>query len=70
MYFLPSHPLASAKAFWNQLRAFVSWKNYLDIDEAIISVIRANKRRFPVKVSQSKHTNVYLGGNDNNYKKR
>ena len=39
----------------------------IDIDEAICDVIKSNSLRFPVKDVKSKHTNIYLGGKDNQY---
>ena len=40
----------------------------VDIDEAIGEVIKSNETRFPVADTKSKHTNVYLGGKDGQYK--
>jgi len=41
----------------------------IDMDEAIKEVIEANKKRFPLKMTKGKHTNIYLGGYDGNRKK-
>jgi len=39
----------------------------VDIDEAIKMTIKDNKKRFPVKKTKGKHTNIYLGGHDGKY---
>lgn len=41
----------------------------IDIDEAIDKVITKNEERFPVSETRSRHTNVYLGGPDGQYRK-
>lgn len=41
----------------------------LDIEEAIEMTIKDNKKRFSVKKTKGKHTNLYLGGHDGKYKK-
>ena len=41
----------------------------LDIEEAIEMTIKDNKKRFPIKKTKGKHTNLYLGGHDGKYKK-
>ena len=40
----------------------------VDIDKAIDGVIKENETRFPMKDVKSKHTNLYLGGKDEQYK--
>jgi len=40
----------------------------VDVDEAIEMTIKDNKKRFPVKKTKGKHTNLYLGGHDGKYK--
>jgi dCTP diphosphatase len=40
----------------------------VDMDAAIDKVIKKNETRFPVKDVKSKHTNLYLGGKDKQYK--
>ena len=42
----------------------------IDIDEAIYDVIENNSKRFPVTEVKSQHTNLYLGGKDNQYPQR
>lgn len=49
--------------------AILANTNNVDVDEAIASVIKKNKKRFPVSVVKSKHTNRYLGGKDGQYDK-
>jgi NTP pyrophosphatase (non-canonical NTP hydrolase) len=39
----------------------------VNIDEVIKNVIEKNERRFPLKDTKDKHTNIYLGGHDGNY---
>ena len=39
----------------------------IDIDKAIKGVIEDNKKRFPVKETKNRHTNIYLGGHDGKY---
>lgn len=39
----------------------------VDIDEAIEMTIKDNEKRFPVKKTRGKHTNLYLGGHDGKY---
>ncbi|MCX6731828.1 MAG: hypothetical protein NTX55_02480 [Candidatus Parcubacteria bacterium] len=39
----------------------------VDIDEAAEMTIKDNKKRFPVKKTKNKHTNIYLGGHDGKY---
>src|SRR3989338_2919901 len=36
--------------------------NNINIDEAISKVIEKNEKRFPVKETKSRHTNVNIGG--------
>lgn len=40
----------------------------IDIDEAIDFTIKDNEKRFPVKKTKDKDTNIYLGGYDGKYK--
>lgn len=40
----------------------------IDIDEAIQEVIRRNEKRFPVKKTKNRHTNIYLGGHNGQYR--
>jgi len=42
-------------------------ENDIDIDEAINKVIAKNEKRFPVKDTKSRHTNIHLGGKDGQY---
>lgn len=39
----------------------------VDIDLAIKKVIKSNTKRFPLKKTKNRHTNVRLGGHDGNY---
>jgi NTP pyrophosphatase (non-canonical NTP hydrolase) len=39
----------------------------VDIDEAIEMTIKDNEKRFPIKKTKGKHTNIYLGGHDGEY---
>jgi NTP pyrophosphatase (non-canonical NTP hydrolase) len=41
----------------------------VDINEAIEMTIEDNKKRFPIKKTKGKHTNLHLGGHDGKYKK-
>jgi len=40
----------------------------INIDEAIDKVIKKNELRFPISDVKSKHTNLYLGGKDKQYR--
>jgi dCTP diphosphatase len=40
----------------------------IDLDEAISKVIAKNRKRFPTKDVASKHTNLFLGGKDGQYR--
>ena len=40
----------------------------INMDEAIDKVIKKNELRFPVSDVKSKHTNLYLGGKDKQYR--
>lgn len=40
----------------------------INIDEAIDKVIKKNELRFPIADVKSSHTNLYLGGQDKQYK--
>jgi|SRR3989339_7887 len=52
--------------YW--LLALLANGSGVDMDEAIESVIKKNEVRFPIKDVKSKHTNLYLGGKDGQYK--
>ncbi len=39
----------------------------IDIDKAIEGVIEDNEKRFPVKKTKNRHTNISLGGHDGKY---
>lgn len=41
----------------------------VDMDKAIDGVIKANRKRFPIKEVKSRHTNTRLGGIDKAHKK-
>ncbi len=47
--------------------AILANENGVDLDAAIDKVIQKNEKRFPVKDTKSRHTNVYLGGKDKQY---
>lgn len=49
--------------------ALLANETNIDIDEAINKVIEKNKIRFPIEKLKSKHTNIFLGGEDGQYKK-
>lgn len=36
----------------------------IDIDRAVSKVINENKKRFPIKKTKNRHTNINLGGHD------
>lgn len=38
----------------------------VDINEAITEVIKSNEKRFPLKKTKDRHTNIHLGGHDGN----
>ena len=40
----------------------------IDIDEAITEVIKSNEKRFPLKKTKNRHTNIHLGGHDSREK--
>ncbi len=40
----------------------------INIDEAIRKVIEKNEKRFPAEKLKSRHTNLFLGGEDGQYK--
>jgi len=42
----------------------------IDMDEAINFTIKDNERRFPIEKTKNKHTNIYLGGYDANFKEK
>jgi NTP pyrophosphatase (non-canonical NTP hydrolase) len=49
--------------------ALLANETNINIDEAIDKVIERNKIRFPVEKLKSKHTNIFLDGEDGQYKK-
>lgn len=49
--------------------ALLANQHNINLDEAIDKVIQKNKERFPVKDTNSKHTNIFLGGKDKQYQK-
>jgi len=42
----------------------------VDIDAAIKGVIVSNRKRFPLKKSKNRHTNINLGGHDGQYERK
>lgn len=42
--------------------------NNIDLDRAIDGVIKKNAKRFPIKDTKSRHTNIHLEGKDKQYK--
>ena len=44
--------------------ALLANQTNVDIDEAITKVIENNQKRFPLKDSKNKHTNINIGGHD------
>lgn len=48
--------------------ALIANQTGVDIDEAISKVISANEKRFPLKKTKNRHTNIHLGGHDGNSK--
>jgi NTP pyrophosphatase (non-canonical NTP hydrolase) len=49
--------------------ALLANETNINIDEAISKVIEKNEIRFPAEKLKSKHTNIFLGGEDGQYKK-
>jgi len=49
--------------------ALLANETNINIDEAISKVIEKNEIRFPAEKLKSKHTNMFLGGEDGQYKK-
>ncbi len=47
--------------------ALLANQHNINLDEAISKVIQKNKERFPIKDTNSKHTNIFLGGKDKQY---
>lgn len=39
----------------------------IDMDKAIKDVIKENSKRFPLKKTKNKHTNIVMGGHDGKY---
>ncbi len=50
--------------------AVLANKYDIDMDEAITKVIASNKKRFPLKQTKGRHTNLKLGGKDKQYSKK
>ncbi len=44
--------------------AILANKTDVDMDSAISKVIESNQKRFPIKHTINKHTNIYFGGHD------
>ncbi|MBI2409940.1 hypothetical protein HYV30_02750 [Candidatus Kaiserbacteria bacterium] len=47
--------------------ALLANENGVNIDTAIDGVIKKNIKRFPIKDTKSRHTNIHLGGKDEQY---
>lgn len=50
--------------------AILANENGIDLDRAIDRVIQKNEKRFPVRDTRSRHTNIHIGGVDRKYQRR
>lgn len=49
--------------------ALLANEHDVNLDKAIDKVIKKNTKRFPIKDTKSRHTNIHLGGKDKQYDK-